>query len=191
MKTRRFVLLDRDGTVNVERHYLADPDGVELLPNAAAGLRRMRELGFGLILVTNQSGLGRGYFDQPALDAVHQRLHELLKAEGVALDGIYYCPHTEEAGCGCRKPRPGLVLRAAADLGFDPAESFAIGDRPCDIDLGRGLGATTVLVRTGYGAEHAHTVRADFVAADLLEAADLVEKHLARNAREAASGLKS
>jgi len=176
MKARRFVLLDRDGTVNVERHYLAAADGVELLPNAAAGLRRLRALGFGLIVVTNQSGLGRGYFDRPALDAVHERLRQLLTTEGVVLDGIYYCPHTEQAGCCCRKPRPGLALQAAADLGFDPATSFVIGDRPSDIELGQGLGVPTVLVRTGYGAESAKAVQADFVVADLLEAAGVIER---------------
>jgi D-glycero-D-manno-heptose 1,7-bisphosphate phosphatase len=178
MTARRFVLLDRDGTVNVERHYLAVADGVDLLPNAAAGLRRLRELGFGLVVVTNQSGIGRGYFDQSALDAVHRRLRELLQAEGVVLDGIYCCPHTEQAGCGCRKPRPGLALRAAADLGFDPAESFVIGDRPADIDLGRGLGVPTILVRTGYGAESEKIVKADFVVGDLLEAAVAIEGRL-------------
>jgi D-glycero-D-manno-heptose 1,7-bisphosphate phosphatase len=180
MKARRFVLLDRDGTVNVERHYLASPDGVELLPNAAAGLRRLRELGFGLIIVTNQSGLGRGYFCQSALDAVHQRLHELLTAERVVLDGIYYCPHTEEAGCCCRKPRAGLALRAAAELGFDPAESIVIGDRPSDLELGWGLGAVSILVRTGYGAASEKMVRAHFVVADLLEAAGVIERYVAR-----------
>jgi D-glycero-D-manno-heptose 1,7-bisphosphate phosphatase len=170
---RRFVLLDRDGTINVERHYLSHPDQLELLPNAAAGLRRLQQLGLGLAVVTNQSGVGRGYFDLAAVDAVHARLRELLTAEGVALDGIYVCPHTAADGCGCRKPLPGMALRAARELGFDPARAFVIGDKAVDVDLGRAVGATTFLVTTGHGADTlaAGQAQPDYVVADLGEAA--------------------
>jgi D-glycero-D-manno-heptose 1,7-bisphosphate phosphatase len=151
MPERRFVLLDRDGTVIVEKHYLSDPDQLELVPGAAAGLRRLAAAGAGLVLVTNQSGIGRGYFDEARLAQIHARLVDALRAEAVALDGIYVCPHHPDDGCACRKPRTGLVLRAAAELGFDPARAFVVGDMASDVALGRALGATTLLVRTGHG----------------------------------------
>jgi D-glycero-D-manno-heptose 1,7-bisphosphate phosphatase len=169
-------LLDRDGTVIGERHYLATPDGVELLPGAVEGLRRLAELGLGLAVVTNQSGLRRGYFDRLTLDAIHDRMRALLAQGGVQLDGIYVCPHTEEDGCECRKPRPGLVRQAAAELGFDPAEAFVLGDKACDVDLGRAVGATTFLLRTGYGRRMTAEVqaRAHYVVDDLRQAAEVI-----------------
>lgn len=151
--SRRFVLLDRDGTVNVEVDYLSDPDQLRLYPGVGAALRRLRDLGFGLVVLTNQSGIARGKFDIPTLERVHARLAELLAAEGVALDGIYYCPHAPEDGCGCRKPLPGMVERAVAELGVDPERSFMIGDKRIDVEMARAVGAAGILVRTGYGAE--------------------------------------
>jgi D-glycero-D-manno-heptose 1,7-bisphosphate phosphatase len=175
---RRYVLLDRDGTINVDRHYLATPDGLELLPNALAGLQRMSQLGLGLVVVSNQSGLSRGSIRLAALAAIHDRLRLLLAVGGVTLDGIYFCPHVDDDGCTCRKPRPGLVRQAAADLGFDPGAAFVIGDKACDIDLGRAVGAMTFLVRTGYGSQVEPEVagRAHHIVADLLGAADVIEK---------------
>lgn len=174
MPPSRFVLLDRDGTLIVEKNYLAAPEGVELLPRAAAGLRRLADSGWGRLLLTNQSGVARGYFDLAAVDAVHRRLLELLAQAGTSLDGIYICPHAPEDGCDCRKPRPGMALQAAADWHFDPRTAVVIGDKASDIGLGRAIGAKTILVRTGYGAtELAGGIRADCVANDLAEAAEL------------------
>ena len=186
MTQRNFVALDRDGTIVVERQYLSSPDQVELLPGAGAGLRAMRSLGLGLVIATNQSAVGRGYFDMARLEQIHGRLRELLLAEGVELDGIFICPHTPEDGCGCRKPLPGLLLQASRELGFDPAGAFVIGDKPCDIELGRGVGATTVLVRTGYGAEHeaARTAAPDHVADDLVAAAEFIQRRIAAETRD-------
>ncbi|MBY0523845.1 MAG: HAD family hydrolase [Gemmataceae bacterium] len=176
---RCYVLLDRDGTINVDRHYLADPDGLELLPHTLAGLQKLVEWSVGLVVVTNQSGIARGYFDQAALDAIHDRLRTLLARGGVALDGIYYCPHAAGDACDCRKPKPGLALRAAAELGFDLRRAFVIGDKPCDIELGRNVGATTILVRTGYGAEAEAEIgdRVHHVATDLWEAAHIIDEY--------------
>lgn len=176
MNPRRFVLLDRDGTLNVERRYLADSDGLELLPNAATGLRRLRDLGLGLAVITNQSGVGRGFFDLARLEAIHGRLADLLLQNGVVLDGIFACPHTPEDECECRKPRPGLVWKAVRELGFDPEQAFFVGDQVCDVELGQRLGGTTFLVRTGYGAQESRDGRAwpDFVVADLAEAAGII-----------------
>jgi histidinol-phosphate phosphatase family protein len=174
------VFLDRDGTVIAERHYLSDPAGVELLPGAAEGLRRMRALGLPLVLVTNQSGVGRGYFGRDAVERVHGRLIELLAAEGVALSAIYSCPHAPDEACGCRKPLPGLLEQAARELGLDLPTCFVIGDKPCDIDLGLIVNATTFLVRTGYGAKYAEEggCRPHFVVSDLAEAAARIGESL-------------
>jgi D-glycero-D-manno-heptose 1,7-bisphosphate phosphatase len=177
---RRFVLLDRDGTIIVERHYLADPNGVELLPGAIEGLRHIRDLGLGLVVVTNQSGVGRGFFDVQRVEMVHTRLREMLAQHGICLDGVYFCPHSPEDGCECRKPRPGLVHRAAEELHFDPQAAFVIGDKPCDIELGWRLRATTVLVKTGYGGDASidHTIAPEMIADDLRHAAQRIEERL-------------
>jgi D-glycero-D-manno-heptose 1,7-bisphosphate phosphatase len=182
MKARRFVLLDRDGTIIVERNYLSDPAEVELLPGAASGLRRMRDLGLGLVVITNQSAIGRGYIDKAGLDRIHERMCELLRIEGVSLDGIYFCPHLPEDGCDCRKPGTALVDLAAKELAFEPRQSFLIGDKECDILLGNRTGATTLLVLTGYGAQTDTEggTRPDFVVDDLNEAAVMVEHLIAK-----------
>ena len=153
MPGRRFVLLDRDGTVIVNRHYLGDPDGVTLLGGAAEGLRRIAGLGLGLAVVSNQSGVGRGYFGIDAVTRVNARMSALLAAEGVRLDGVYFCPHAPDAGCRCRKPRPGLVERAAQLLDFEPARGFVVGDQATDVALGHAVGATTFLIGTGEAPE--------------------------------------
>jgi D-glycero-D-manno-heptose 1,7-bisphosphate phosphatase len=147
------VLLDRDGTIIVEREYLSDPSQVELIPGAVVALGKFHQLALKLAVVTNQSGVGRGYFDMARVDAVHQRMTRLLAREGVRLDAIYVCPHIPADHCGCRKPRPGLAERAATDLEANLRESIVIGDKHSHIEMGRNVGAITILVKTGYGAQ--------------------------------------
>jgi D-glycero-D-manno-heptose 1,7-bisphosphate phosphatase len=185
MADRRFVVLDRDGTIIVEKHYLSDPDAVELIDGAGAALRRLAGLGLGLVVVTNQSAVGRGLFDLERLAEIHARLESLLAREGVWLAGIYACPHHPEEDCACRKPRTALVERAARELGFEPRRAFVVGDMASDVELGCAVGATTVLVRTGHGAREAEAggTRADHVVADLAEAATLIERLLAGASR--------
>lgn len=167
------VLLDRDGTIIEERHYLHDPDGVVLLPGALEGLRRLQAKGYPLVVLTNQSGVGRGWFEMAAVDAVHRRLEALLGAGGVHLSGIHVCPHRPEEGCGCRKPAPGLAEAAARVLGLVPGRCVMVGDNRCDVDLARAWGCRSILVRTGHGAAVAAdpACAADEVVADLHEAA--------------------
>ena len=129
--SRRFVILDRDGTICAERHYLSRPDQVELLPGAARGLRALRRLDLGLIVVTNQSGIGRGYFGEADLRAVHAQLRRLLAAEQIALDGVYCCPHLPEDECGCRKKEskpddPVLVLEQSRNVSSEVDLFFQI-----------------------------------------------------------------
>lgn len=177
MSGRRFVLLDRDGTLIEERHYLSRPEQVALLPGAAAGLRRMAAAGWRFVVLTNQSGIARGYFGEAELEAVHARLRELLLGERLVLEGVFHCPHHPDAGCACRKPGTLLAERAGRRLGFDPAAAVVIGDKECDLGLGQALGAFTVLVRTGYGRQTERRAgwRADLVADDIQAAAALLE----------------
>ena len=177
---RRFVILDRDGTLNVERHYLSDPNNLELLPNVGRGLRSLRASGMGIVVATNQSAIARGFLDNPRLEAIHERLHMLLAREGITLDGIYVCPHHQAEGCRCRKPAPGLIEQAVLQHGFDPKASFMVGDRDSDIGCGRGVGAFTILVRTGYGKETEllGEAPADAVVDDLAGACRLIQSKL-------------
>src|SRR5262249_2449744 len=170
------VFLDRDGTINVERHYLSSPDQVALIPRVAEGLRTIRNLGLKAVVVTNQSGVGRGYFAAERLNQIHQRLADMLAREGAMLDAIYVCPHRPEDLCECRKPSSFLALKAARQCGGDLTRSFVVGDNACDIEMGERLGATTILVRTGHGAriERNQAVRANYIVEDLAEAARVI-----------------
>ncbi len=170
-----YVLLDRDGTIIVEKNYLSTAAGVELLPGAVEGLRILRRAGFGLIIITNQSGIGRGKLTPETLAEIHAELQRQLGAGGVQIDAFYHCPHLPDDNCACRKPKPLLALQAASDFGFDLGQSFVIGDKPADIALGTNCGARTILVRTGYGRDfEAGGLTADFIAEDLVEAARFV-----------------
>lgn len=177
---RRFVLLDRDGTLIEDKHYLADPEQVKLIPGTAEGLKQLSEMGLGLVVLTNQSGIGRGYFDRSQLDRVHRQMRTLLEIEGVELAGIYFCPHTPEEKCRCRKPAIGLVEQAARELEFIPEASFMVGDKACDIELGQRVGATTFLLRTGYETqgEAEEMVVPDYVVGDMKDVAAVVSSLL-------------
>lgn len=141
------VFLDRDGTVIRDKGYLADAGGVELLPGAGEALRRLQNAGFALAIVTNQSGIGRGYFGADVVDAQHQRLDTDLRISfGVTLDAIAYCPHAPDAMCECRKPRPGLLLALARAHGFALQQSYMIGDRASDVGAGAQAGCRTIFI---------------------------------------------
>ncbi len=147
----RLVLIDRDGTINVERHYLSSPEQIELFPETVAGLKLLRELGFQIAVVTNQSAIGRGIFDIKRLNEIHNRLEEVLAEFETKVDAIYFCPHIPEDDCQCRKPQTEMATKAAAEFDSQLSESFVIGDNVCDIELGKNISATTILVKTGYG----------------------------------------
>jgi D-glycero-D-manno-heptose 1,7-bisphosphate phosphatase len=175
------VFLDRDGTLLVERGYITSPEQVTLLPGVAQGLARLKAAGWRLLVVTNQACVAKGLITEEELGGIHQRMVMMLGAEGVMLDGVYWCPHHPEGTvmeyaveCGCRKPRPGLLEQAAREHGVDLEASVMVGDTLRDLEAGRGAGTRTVLVRTGKGAATAHG--ADFVADDLRAAAEWILK---------------
>jgi len=166
----KVVVLDRDGTIVIDRGYADDAATLEFAPGAAEGLRSLHVGGYRLMVITNQSGVGRGLF---ALERVHQmnaRLEVMVREAGARLERIYFCPHAPEAGCACRKPAGALLAQAAADLRFDPAAAVVIGDKESDIEFGRRAGATTILIAAERPSPAAR-FQPDFVAPDLMAAA--------------------
>ena len=152
------VFLDRDGTLIEEVGYLDRAERVELYPYSADALRALNRAGLRIVMVTNQSGVARGFFSESVVEAVHAHIERLLADAGAHIDAYYYCPHHPDGKvieyarvCDCRKPGRGLVDRAARELGIDPRRSFTVGDRWLDVALARAIGGAGVLVRTGYG----------------------------------------
>jgi D-glycero-D-manno-heptose 1,7-bisphosphate phosphatase len=179
---RRAVFLDRDGTINVDVGYPRDFAQVTIFPWSATAIRRINAAGFAAVVVTNQSGVGRGFYSEAELQTLHRKMAAALAAQGARLDAFYYCPHYEFAaepgyrgGCACRKPAPEMAERAAGDLGLDLSSSYMIGDKVEDVQLGRAFGGSPILVRTGYGEISVRRLEAlgqrpAFIAAHLLEA---------------------
>lgn len=179
------VFLDRDGTLIAENGYLCRAEDLRLLPGAARGVRLLREAGFSVILVTNQSAVARGLLTKGQLAEINHRLQQLLGQERAVLDAVYYCPHHPggigpyRKFCFCRKPEPGMLLRAALEHSLCLSSSFMVGDKLTDIIAGRRAGCRTVLVRTGYGEQELarierERVAPDFVMEDLERAARLI-----------------
>ena len=149
----RAIFVDRDGTVSEEIGYMYHAGLYKPYPWTGPAIRRINENGMKSVLITNQSGVGRGYFDEASVEEVHAILQAELARHQAKLDGIYVCPHHPEANCQCRKPRPGMVLQAARDLDLDLTGSFVIGDKFVDVALAYAVGARAVLVLTGYGRD--------------------------------------
>ena len=149
---RPTLFLDRDGVIIEDAHYLSSPDDVRLIPGSAEALAVAAAADWRLVCLTNQSGIGRGYYTEAQFHAVQTRVDELLAARGVVLDGVLYCPHDPDAACGCRKPALGMIEAAASKIIWSSG-SVMIGDKVADLDLGRGAGLTPMLVRTGKGAD--------------------------------------
>jgi D-glycero-D-manno-heptose 1,7-bisphosphate phosphatase len=193
------VFVDRDGTLIEEVGYLDRVERVELYPWTIDAIRALNRAGLPVVMVTNQSGIARGFFSEAVVDAVHRHMAGLLEVGGARIDGYYYCPHHPDgkvAGfarhCDCRKPGRGLVDRAVREFGIDPQQSFVIGDRWFDVGLARTVGAKGLLVRTGYGRSEESRppegMKADAVLDNLVEAASWVLTNLQSNLQ---SNLKS
>jgi len=170
------VFLDRDGTICEEVGYLNHVNRFRLLPGAADAIRCLNEAGYPVVVITNQSGVAKGYFPESLVHTVHEVMLQRLADEHARLDGIYYCPHAAPVDCECRKPRTGMLLQAVSDHAIDLTRSVVVGDRYGDIELARRAGAASILVRTGYGeGEYLWNspqwkLQPDFVAADLADA---------------------
>ncbi|MDM7984639.1 MAG: HAD family hydrolase [Maricaulis sp.] len=164
------VMLDRDGTINVDKHYLADPAGLELLPGAVDGLVKLRDAGAVLCIVTNQSGIGRRYFDRATADSINDALVEMLKPHGITFAHIALCPHAPDEVCECRKPAPGMALECAQATGLALADSWVIGDKASDVGLANNTGGRGILI-SGETDIQAGQV---FTAPSLSEAADYI-----------------
>jgi D-glycero-D-manno-heptose 1,7-bisphosphate phosphatase len=184
---RRAVFMDRDGTISEEVGYVNHVSRYKVFPFAAEAVRALNEAGWLAVLVTNQAGVARGYFEEDLIGEVHKVLASELERGGARLDAVYYCPHHPSVGeppyrfdCDCRKPRPGLLLRAAEDLQLDLSRCWMVGDRYSDTELARNAGARSALVLTGYGRgelehqSHAWPHRPDLVAENLLEAVNKI-----------------
>jgi len=180
---KRAVFLDRDGTLNEDAGYPGNFGKIAIFPGSFEAVRRFNEAGFLAIVVSNQSGVGRGLFGESEVRDIHAQMAAAFAAMGARLDAFYFCPHFEgsadpryAAACGCRKPRPGLALQAAADFDIDLARSYMVGDKPDDIAFGRNIGAEPVLVLTGQGRTARRRLSAlglepGHIAADVLAAA--------------------
>ena len=190
MVARPAVFIDRDGTLTEEVGYVNHPRRIRLLPRSAEAIRRLNAAGVPVVLATNQAGIARGYFSPQVLRLTNEEMTRQLKEAGARLDGVYVCVHhpTEGAApyrleCDCRKPKPGMLHRAARELGLDLAASTVIGDKASDLETGRAVGAAAVLVLTGYGAgdweyrRDTFRVPPDHVAEDLLDAVEWVLAH--------------
>ena len=174
------IFIDRDDTLIHNIPYLSDPSKVVLTPGAGTTLAALAKMGFQLFLITNQSGIGRGYFTVHELNAVHDRLKELLRALGVVLDGIYYCPHAPNQECNCRKPKTGMLEQACAEHRIDLARSIMVGDGQQDIEMGKAFGLRTVQLRLkGVEKEDFH---ADLLITTLPEMLDFARATLAAKA---------
>jgi D-glycero-D-manno-heptose 1,7-bisphosphate phosphatase len=172
----RAVFFDRDGTLMEETGYCSDPALVRVFPGVPAALRRLKDAGFGVFVITNQSGIGRGYFTDQQYAAVQD---EFLRQAGPgAIDAAYYCPDAPDVPSRCRKPEPGMVLQAAVEHAIDLGASYFVGDKAADIECGRRAGTRTILVLTGYGA--AQNCEADFTCADVVAAVDWILREAGR-----------
>jgi D-glycero-D-manno-heptose 1,7-bisphosphate phosphatase len=146
---RKAVFLDRDGVINVklpENRYVREASEFEFLPGVAPALSKLREMGFLLVVITNQRGIARGFMTPEDLGRVHRFMETELGKSSVVLDGLYYCPHDNHEYCDCRKPEPGMIVAACRDLGIDPTASYMVGDSVSDIDAGRRAGTRTVRI---------------------------------------------
>jgi D-glycero-D-manno-heptose 1,7-bisphosphate phosphatase len=185
----RAVFLDRDGTVNEEVGYLSQPENIRILPDVPNAIRLLKEAGYKVLVITNQSGVARGYYTEDDVQLINKKINEQLMQSGASIDGFFYCPHHPDGiiakysyTCKCRKPESGMILEAADKFSLDLTKSFIIGDKLSDLQMAESLGARAVLVLTGYGEREKEKYRNNssfvihYIAKDLLNAAHWIVK---------------
>jgi D-glycero-D-manno-heptose 1,7-bisphosphate phosphatase len=182
------VFLDRDGTINVDKHFVHRIDQWEWIPGAVEAIRGFNQLGFRVIVVSNQAGIARGYYTEEDVRRLHEHVRRVLEEMGARVDAFYFCPHHPDLGpaCPCRKPLPGLLLQAQRECGLDLSRSFMIGDKVIDVLAGRAAGANPLLVETGYGRDQkAQAPAGTVVVPDLPAALEWIQGRIAREGRKA------
>ncbi len=171
------VFVDRDGTINEDVEYVHEPEKFKFLPNAIEGAKKMQDMGYRIVIVTAQAGIGLGYFAEEDFYRVNRKMLEGFSKAGITISKIYFCPHSKSEACSCRKPGIALIQRGCLDLNLDISASFVIGDKTSDIEAGKRAGIKTILVRTGFGGNDGEfDVEPDYVANDLLDAADYISE---------------
>lgn len=181
------IFTDRDDTINRDVHYCSRPEDFELLPTAGVGIRLLNQAGFKVVVVTNQSGIARGYFTEEVLERIHQKMIDELAKYGAHVDAIYYCPHHPDEGCECRKPKPKLAYQAIKQLHIDPRQSFTIGDRLMDVELAGAIGCKSVMIPSEPGKEELKnsSIFPDYIASDFESGAKWI---IERQAKAASGG---
>ena len=172
------VFLDRDGTINEDTGYIDSPEKLVIIRGASDAIKKLNENEFGVIVISNQSGVGRGYFSKEAAEEVNKKLVKILNKGGAHIDGIYYCPHHPDDNCDCRKPRTGLIEMAKGDLNLDIKKSYVVGDKVSDIELAMNAGAKAILVLTGRGTDERNRLirQPHYIASNLKEAVEWIIK---------------
>jgi D,D-heptose 1,7-bisphosphate phosphatase len=180
------IFIDRDGTINVEIHYLHEPEKFQFIEKTIEALRIIKKLEFKLIVITNQGAISKGMYDHKDVELTHNHMINLLEKENIFLDGIYYCPHSSKDNCNCRKPKTGMLEKAIKEHDIDGNNSWMIGDKLSDIEAGNRINLKTILVMTGYGIKHRDLLelsdkkdillkKPDYFAKDLFEASRIIE----------------
>lgn len=172
------VFLDRDGTLNEDTGYIDSPERLILIEGASSAIKKLNAEGFKVVIITNQSGVARGYFSQEALDAVNKKLVRILEADNAYLDGIYYCPHHPDDDCECRKPKTGMLEQAKKDLAIDLKKSYIVGDKASDVEIAHKIGGKGILVLTGMGRDEKNKLnnKPSYIADDLNDAVEWIIK---------------
>lgn len=175
----RAVFLDRDGTINVDVGYLSDPSELVFIKGSKEGVKLLKDNGFFVFIVTNQSGVGRKYFSLKKLEAIHERLLSEFARDGINIDGIHFCPHHPDEKCRCRKPQPKMVLDIAKKMDIDLGKSYFVGDKLIDVHTGKNAGCKTILIDAGINLhieDEEDWIQPDFICKDLLSAAKWIIK---------------
>ena len=172
---KRAVFIDRDGTMAKDVHHCRRPEDFELLPDTAKAIKLLNQHGFKVIVITNQSGIARGYFTEETLAKIHNKMENELAKEGAWVDAIYYCPHHPDDNCDCRKPKPKLALQAAKDHDIKLEASFVVGDLQMDVNLGKAIGCKTILIGTA-PPMNGEAAKPNIVVPNLLKAAQIIVK---------------
>lgn len=185
---KKAVFFDRDGTINVEAGYIRDLKNLKLIEGAAESIKKLKEAGFIIILVTNQSGPARNYYSEDWVNTLNNTVNNMLVENGTSLDDIYYCPHLPDGivpeytkDCDCRKPNIGMFLKAKEKHNIDFSQSFMVGDKATDVEAGHNAGCKSILLKTGYGekvlkGEYQNIPNADYIATDISDACNWILK---------------